>query len=137
MYDFKDHQKEEQKRAEKNRDEYLALKESGDLPEGIGSFEQFLEHKELEKAKEQANAEEDKVRELEKEKAKLKTKEITEKITTDEFDDRLAKTVEKSLDTSSLEQKLDKLYDVMNHIRWMMLGFILVTIIVPLILANL
>ena len=35
------------------------------------------------------------------------------------------------------DQKLDKIYHILNHIRWMMLGFILVTIIVPLILANL
>jgi hypothetical protein len=54
----------------------------------------------------------------------------------DEFDDHLITMNLKYLAKAvvSTNEKFDKLYNVMNHIRWMMVGFIFVTIIVPTII---
>jgi hypothetical protein len=37
---------------------------------------------------------------------------------------------------SLIDEKLDRIYDVLNHIRWMILGFLLVTFVVPFIIYN-
>jgi hypothetical protein len=33
------------------------------------------------------------------------------------------------------DQKLDRIYDVLNHIRWIMIAFVMVTIGIPFILG--
>ena len=54
MYDFNDHLKDEQRKAETQWEEFYPLKESGDLPEGINTLDQFLEQYQSIKAEKKA-----------------------------------------------------------------------------------
>jgi hypothetical protein len=87
MYDFNDHLKDEQRKAETQREEFNRLKESGDLPEGISTLDQFLEQYQSIKAEKEAQlkAEKERLRKLGEEQSKHKTNEVAKKLKTGGF----------------------------------------------------